>query len=114
MSEFAIWDGTYEKDPYLALIGGKRVPCWANAGYMDATDGSGRSWKPEDNIQVRLCTWEEYFAAMDSDTSSYKREFRIEPARVDHRDVIRKPKHSEGGIMAKAQWAKKRSKWTRK
>lgn len=60
MSEFAQWDGHYEKDFYLALIDGKEVLCWPNAGEMCATDGSGRTWKPEDKIQVRIFRLEEH------------------------------------------------------
>ena len=63
MSDFTQWDGDYDKTFYLALINGKEVPCWPNAGYMCATDRSGRRWKPEDNIQVRKCAWEEHVAA---------------------------------------------------
>jgi hypothetical protein len=28
--------------------------CWPNAGWMNAINGDGRKWGPEDNIKVRL------------------------------------------------------------
>lgn len=62
-TEYEVWDGEYVKKPYLALIKGKEVPCWPNAGLMCACDKSGRSWKPEDNIKVRICTVAEHLAA---------------------------------------------------
>ena len=62
-TEFTLWDGNYEKTFYLAKIGEEIVPCWPNAGLMCATDKSGRTWEPKDNIQVRICTWDEYIAA---------------------------------------------------
>lgn len=63
MSEFALWNGDYVKKPYLTLIDGEEVPCWPNAGIMNACDGSGRYWMPEDNVQVRICTVDEHVAA---------------------------------------------------
>lgn len=62
MPEFITWNGGYRKMFYLALIDGVEVSCWPNAGEMCATDGTGRSWKPSDNIQVRPCTQEEWLA----------------------------------------------------
>ena len=63
MFKFTTWNGEYRKTYYLALIDGKEVPCWPNAGCMCATDGSGREWKSSDKIKVRRCTWEEHIAA---------------------------------------------------
>lgn len=60
---YTLWNGDYEKQTYLALINGKEVPCWPNAGEMCAIDGSGRTWKPEDGIQVRVCTVAEHLEA---------------------------------------------------
>mgnify|MGYP000570667506 CR=1 FL=1 len=61
--EFTLWDGAYVKETYLALIDGKEVACWPNAGKMVSCDRSGREWKPEDGIQVRICTMEEHMEA---------------------------------------------------
>lgn len=61
--QFELWNGDYIKTTYLALIDGKKVACWPNAGKMCACDGTGRSWRPEDNIQVRKCTFEEHVTA---------------------------------------------------
>lgn len=63
MDGFTLWDGTYQKETYLALIDGKAVPCWPNAGRMVSCDRSGRAWKLEDGIHVRVCTIEEHIAA---------------------------------------------------
>lgn len=53
--EGVLWDGTYEKEFYwLYPPGAARVKCWPNAGLMNATDGSGREWKPEDRVRVEL------------------------------------------------------------
>ena len=60
---YFIWDGQYEKNPYFTFIKGKEIPCWPNAGVMLAIDGSGRSWKPEENILVRKGTVEEILNA---------------------------------------------------
>ena len=62
-TEYEIWDGEYVKKPYLALINGKEIPCWPNAGRMNACDGTGRYWMPNDNIKVRICTCEEHVEA---------------------------------------------------
>ncbi len=55
-----LWDGTYRKRWYkVVLEGGEEVICWPNAGGMESTDGSGRSWKPEDQVMVRRISFEE-------------------------------------------------------
>lgn len=53
---FRIWKGRYQKEFYdLQLPSGTIVPnCWPNAGRMNAADGSGRSWRPDGRIKVRL------------------------------------------------------------
>lgn len=41
------WDGNYVKEHYILTTPAKeRVLCWPNAGYMTASDGSGRQWAP--------------------------------------------------------------------
>ena len=42
------FDGDYSKDWYdVRLPDGKIIKhCWPNAGFMVATDGTGREWKP--------------------------------------------------------------------
>lgn len=113
MSQFTLWDGTYDKDPHIALIDGKEVPCWPNAGEMNATDGTDRHWTPEDNIQVRTCTYDEYFAVCKAskDTTATRRHvpmnFYLSPVPAPEWP---KPKHSEGGIMAKAKWARNKKR----
>lgn len=49
-------DFDYVKDFYeVRLPSGQIVAqCWPNAGWMNATDGSGRKWGPADNVQVRI------------------------------------------------------------
>lgn len=62
--EGVLWDGTYEKEFYWLYPcppGSPRVKCWPNAGLMNATDGSGREWKPEDRVRVELCAEDELF-----------------------------------------------------
>lgn len=54
-----IWDGEYEKEPYLLFAPEGAVYCWPNAGKMVAMDGSGREWKPEDNVRVKRSTIDE-------------------------------------------------------
>jgi hypothetical protein len=53
--EPSIWNGYYDKVFYwVHLPGGERVECWPNAGWMNATDGSGRHWSPEDKPIVSI------------------------------------------------------------
>ncbi len=41
------WNGHYVKEHYILVTPTKeRVLCWPNAGYMNASDGSGRQWAP--------------------------------------------------------------------
>ncbi len=56
-----LWDGEYEKNFYWVWPpdGSARVMCWPNAGLMNATDSSGRRWKPEDNVRVQMITEED-------------------------------------------------------
>lgn len=113
MSDFALWDGTYEKEPYIALIEGKEVPCWANAGEMVACDGTDRYWVPGDNIQVRLCTHDEHMAATRIGRSRLpKTVFQLHAfaSVLSSGRSFPESRHSEGGIMAKAKWAKRSNK----
>lgn len=62
---FSKWDGVYDKVPYLVIAEtGAHVPCWPNAGKMNAMDSSGRSWKPEDDILIKKITWDIVFAML--------------------------------------------------
>lgn len=55
-----IWDGSYEKEfHYVHLPDGTKVTCWPNAGTMNAIDGSGRRWRPEDKPLVSIQPEEE-------------------------------------------------------
>ena len=100
----------------MALIDGVEVPCWPNAGEMNAVDGSDRSWLPEDNIQVRLCTQEEHVAASKSAPKTSPKVQRVAfqlhavASVLGARSIDPFPRHSDGGIMAKAQWAKRSNK----
>jgi len=54
MSNFEQWNGEYEKVYYDIKVGDEIIEkCWPNAGKMNASDGSGRSWKKDDNISIR-------------------------------------------------------------
>jgi hypothetical protein len=55
-SGVVLWNGTYEKDFYWVYPPGNapRVRCWPNAGMMHAVDGSGRVWKPEEQVGIRF------------------------------------------------------------
>lgn len=47
------WNGHYVKAHYVLITPAKeRVLCWPNAGYMNASDGSGRHWAPCADISV--------------------------------------------------------------
>ncbi len=53
--EPVLWDGDYEKVFYrVHLPSGELVQCYPNAGWMNATDGSGRMWKPDDRVLVTV------------------------------------------------------------
>jgi hypothetical protein len=53
--EPVLWDGDYEKVFYrVHLPSGEFVQCYPNAGWMNATDGSGRMWKPQDAVLVSV------------------------------------------------------------
>jgi len=52
--EFFPWEGAYVKGFYDVRVGGEVVPCCPNAGVMDAVDGSGRRFRPEDGVEARL------------------------------------------------------------
>jgi len=52
---FRRWTGAYRKEFYeVRLKSGDIIECWPNAGRMVALDGSGREFKPEDKVAVRL------------------------------------------------------------
>ena len=49
-------DYDYDKAPYEVLMrDGSAVQCWPNAGLMNALDGSGRMWGPDEHVLVRRC-----------------------------------------------------------
>lgn len=50
------WTGNYAKQHYdVKLPSGEIIKhCWPNAGIMNATDGSGRQFKPEDGVLYRI------------------------------------------------------------
>jgi hypothetical protein len=53
--EPTLWNGEYEKQFYwVHLPDGTRVECWPNAGIMNATDGSGRMWRPADKVMITV------------------------------------------------------------
>lgn len=52
------FDGEYDKKGYDVLLpdGTEVLWCWPNAGFMNATDGSGRMWGPgECQIRESIC-----------------------------------------------------------
>jgi len=53
---FQDWDGGYSKAWYdvETPMGEVITHCWPNAGFMTATDGSGRQWAVHSGIKVRL------------------------------------------------------------
>jgi len=54
-NDFKLWDGSYDKTWYdIRLPSGEVLTCWPNAGCMMSMDGSGRTWLPKDNIEVRF------------------------------------------------------------
>lgn len=61
MSDYTLWDGEYDKRFYAVLIKDKPVFCWPNAGEMNALDGSGKHWKPEDQVMVREALHDEVY-----------------------------------------------------
>lgn len=56
MSEFEPWGGEYIRAHYdVETQDGEIIKhCWPSLGYMCTTDDSYRSWKPDDNIKIRL------------------------------------------------------------
>ena len=57
------WQGDYEKQSYDVWISGSDVVlgCWPSAGYMAATDGSGRQWLPGAVLAVRVSAYQGRF-----------------------------------------------------
>jgi hypothetical protein len=49
------WNGNYQKCFYdIQTTWGKtHIGCWPNAGKMNATDGTGQSWKPHQVALIR-------------------------------------------------------------
>jgi hypothetical protein len=70
-----VWDGDYDKQFYwVHLPDGSRVECWPNAGIMNATDGSGRQWRPEDKPLITVqADHESRFKAPAALRESHKR-----------------------------------------
>jgi hypothetical protein len=55
-----LWCGWYEKQHYLVTVGGgAQAVCWPNAGFMNATDGSGRMWSTDAGVGVQPITTED-------------------------------------------------------
>lgn len=66
-----IWAGDYEKEHYILTTPiGEGVLCWPNAGYMNASDGSGRMWAPCSNCTVRMIELDETFKLIRSRTAA--------------------------------------------
>lgn len=49
------WQGRYQKIFYdIETTWGKiHIGCWPNAGYMNAADGTGRKWRPDQVKYIR-------------------------------------------------------------
>lgn len=49
------WNGNYQKVFYdIRTVSGQVcIGCWPNAGCMNATDSSGRKWRPEQVEAIR-------------------------------------------------------------
>jgi hypothetical protein len=76
-----VWDGSYEKEfHYVHLPDGTKVTCWPNAGTMNAVDGSGRRWRPEDKPLVSIQPEEESpIPTISRANAEKRRHVRVDP-----------------------------------
>lgn len=59
------WDGDYEKQAYDVWVAGCDVVlgCWPGDGAMYATDGTGRRWRPQETLAIRVSAYQGHYPA---------------------------------------------------